>query len=63
MTYTFIYTSSRFAYVDFATPGGKQVAITMSEQNLDGRRLLIKDGKCCTATSVAISSHIFAFDS
>ncbi|EIN10955.1 hypothetical protein PUNSTDRAFT_100868 [Punctularia strigosozonata HHB-11173 SS5] len=33
-----------FAYVDFATAGAKQVAIAMSEQNLDGRRLLIKDG-------------------
>ncbi|EIW61325.1 uncharacterized protein TRAVEDRAFT_162400 [Trametes versicolor FP-101664 SS1] len=33
-----------FAYVDFATPDAKTVAITMSENNLDGRRLLIKDG-------------------
>jgi len=30
--------------VDFATPEAKQVAITMSESPLDGRRLLIKDG-------------------
>lgn len=33
-----------FAYVDFASPDSKVIAITMSEQNLDGRRLLIKDG-------------------
>ncbi|KAI0304041.1 hypothetical protein BC826DRAFT_1089300 [Russula brevipes] len=33
-----------FAYVDFATPDVKQVAITMTESPLDGRRLLIKDG-------------------
>jgi RNA recognition motif-containing protein len=33
-----------FAYVDFATPDAKKVAITMSESPLDGRRLLIKDG-------------------
>lgn len=34
-----------FAYVDFATPDAKTIAITFSETNLDGRRLLIKDGK------------------
>ncbi|KAI9001420.1 hypothetical protein BD414DRAFT_474575 [Trametes punicea] len=33
-----------FAYVDFATPDAKAVAITLSERPLDGRRLLIKDG-------------------
>ncbi|KAI1789545.1 hypothetical protein LXA43DRAFT_1062781 [Ganoderma leucocontextum] len=33
-----------FAYVDFATPDAKTVAITMSENPLEGRRLLIKDG-------------------
>ncbi|RPD67322.1 hypothetical protein L227DRAFT_559271 [Lentinus tigrinus ALCF2SS1-6] len=33
-----------FAYVDFATPDAKTIAITMSENPLDGRRLLIKDG-------------------
>ncbi|KAF9508131.1 hypothetical protein BS47DRAFT_1488500 [Hydnum rufescens UP504] len=33
-----------FAYVDFATPQGKAEAITYSERNLDGRKLLIKDG-------------------
>ncbi|KAJ7228224.1 hypothetical protein GGX14DRAFT_486611 [Mycena pura] len=33
-----------FAYVDFATVDAKTVAIAMSEQNLLGRRLLIKDG-------------------
>ncbi|KAI0723150.1 hypothetical protein C8Q76DRAFT_386374 [Earliella scabrosa] len=33
-----------FAYVDFATPDAKTIAITLSENPLDGRRLLIKDG-------------------
>ncbi|KAL4241891.1 hypothetical protein ABKN59_000599 [Abortiporus biennis] len=33
-----------FAYVDFATPEAKAEAIAMSENMLDGRRLLIKDG-------------------
>ncbi|THH05019.1 hypothetical protein EW145_g5103, partial [Phellinidium pouzarii] len=33
-----------FAYVDFVTPDAKAIAVTMSERNLDGRRLLIKDG-------------------
>ncbi|VDB90101.1 unnamed protein product [Peniophora sp. CBMAI 1063] len=33
-----------FAYVDFSTPDAKVVAVTMSEQHLDGRKLLIKDG-------------------
>ena len=35
-----------FAYVDFATPDAKKAAIAMSEQPLEGRRLLIKDGAC-----------------
>ncbi|KAI5123378.1 hypothetical protein M0805_006086 [Coniferiporia weirii] len=34
-----------FAYVDFGTPDSKAIAVTMSEKNLDGRKLLIKDGK------------------
>ncbi|KAI0702911.1 hypothetical protein BC835DRAFT_1263607 [Cytidiella melzeri] len=33
-----------FAYVDFPTPEAKTIAITLSENHLDGRRLLIKDG-------------------
>ena len=33
-----------FAYVDFATPDAKMEAIALSERNLEGRRLLIKDG-------------------
>ncbi|KAF8530906.1 hypothetical protein JB92DRAFT_2854255 [Gautieria morchelliformis] len=33
-----------FAYVDFATKEAKEQAIALSEQNLDGRKLLIKDG-------------------
>lgn len=35
-----------FAYVDFVNPDAKTIAITFSEKNLDGRRLLIKDGLC-----------------
>jgi RNA recognition motif-containing protein len=34
-----------FAYIDFEDPVGVTTAISMSEQNLDGRRLLIKDSK------------------
>ncbi|KAJ1308583.1 hypothetical protein OPQ81_004282 [Rhizoctonia solani] len=33
-----------FAYVDFTTPEGQSNAVTLSERNLDGRRLLIKKG-------------------
>ncbi|TFK46890.1 hypothetical protein OE88DRAFT_1637314 [Heliocybe sulcata] len=33
-----------FAYVDFASPDAKVIAITLSESELEGRRLLIKDG-------------------
>ncbi|TEB37148.1 RNA-binding domain-containing protein [Coprinellus micaceus] len=33
-----------FAYVDFATPEAKTIAIALSEQPLVGRKLLIKDG-------------------
>ncbi|KAF8760311.1 RNA recognition motif [Rhizoctonia solani] len=33
-----------FAYVDFTTPEAQTIAITLSEKNLDGRRLLIKKG-------------------
>lgn len=36
--------TTRFAYVDFATPDAKTLAIALSENNLDGRKLLIKDG-------------------
>jgi len=38
--------SHSFAYVDFATPDAKLAAIALSERNLEGRRLLIKDGSC-----------------
>jgi len=34
-----------FAYVDFVTKEAKEQAIALSEQNLDGRKLLIKDGE------------------
>ncbi|EUC57699.1 RNA recognition motif protein [Rhizoctonia solani AG-3 Rhs1AP] len=33
-----------FAYVDFTTPEAQIIAITLSEKNLDGRKLLIKKG-------------------
>jgi len=33
-----------FAYVDFGTAEAKEAAIAKSEEHLDGRRLLIKDG-------------------
>ncbi|CUA70250.1 hypothetical protein RSOLAG22IIIB_00602 [Rhizoctonia solani] len=33
-----------FAYVDFTTPEAQTIAITLSEKNLDGRKLLIKKG-------------------
>ncbi|KAJ7368780.1 hypothetical protein DFH08DRAFT_33059 [Mycena albidolilacea] len=33
-----------YAYVDFTTPEAQKAAIALSEQNLFGRRLLIKDG-------------------
>jgi len=42
-----------FAYVDFATPDGKTLAIICSEKNLDGRRLLIKDGDDFTGRPAA----------
>lgn len=34
----------RFAYVDFGSPDHKIIAITLSERDFHGRRLLIKDG-------------------
>ncbi|KAG8886963.1 hypothetical protein FRB98_000735 [Tulasnella sp. 332] len=36
--------NSGYAYIDFATEDAKLVAISLSERNLHGRRLLIKDG-------------------
>ncbi|CAE7221273.1 unnamed protein product [Rhizoctonia solani] len=33
-----------FAYVDFTTPEAQTIAVTLSEKNLDGRKLLIKKG-------------------
>ena len=42
--YIYFACPDRFAYVDFATPDQKMVAVAMSENHLDGRRLLIKDG-------------------
>lgn len=45
----------RFAYVDFATPDAKTVAITLSENPLDGRRLLIKDGESIAHSTIAFA--------
>ncbi|KAG6854365.1 hypothetical protein C0991_007870 [Blastosporella zonata] len=42
-----------FAYVDFATEGAKFVAISLSEQPLIGRKLLIKDGDDFTGRPAA----------
>ena len=48
---------TRFAYVDFATPDAKTVAITLSENPLDGRRLLIKDGESKLQFYTSIYTH------
>ncbi|EJD00946.1 RNA-binding domain-containing protein [Fomitiporia mediterranea MF3/22] len=47
-----------FAYVDFSTPEAKIIAITLSEKNLDGRRLLIKDGDDFAGRPTSTSSPI-----
>jgi hypothetical protein len=39
------YCPGSFAYVDFRTEAEQTAVIAKSEQHLDGRRLLIKDGK------------------
>ncbi|TEB18600.1 RNA-binding domain-containing protein, partial [Coprinellus micaceus] len=44
----------RFAYVDFATPEAKTIAIALSEQPLVGRKLLIKDGQIHSKTAQKI---------
>ena len=53
---SFFYYIFRFAYVDFATPDAKTIAITMSESHLDGRKLLIKDGEWSGPTE--LTSHL-----
>jgi hypothetical protein len=47
--------------VDFASPETKTIAITRSENNLDGRRLLIKDGKTVLVV-LTIVIHTYAGD-
>ncbi|KAJ7724883.1 hypothetical protein B0H16DRAFT_1736458 [Mycena metata] len=42
-----------YAYVDFTTAEGKKAAIALSEQNLFGRKLLIKDGDDFTGRPAA----------
>ncbi|KAI0650290.1 hypothetical protein C8Q79DRAFT_1006574 [Trametes meyenii] len=44
VTFQYIFVCASFAYVDFSAPDAKTIAITLSENPLDGRRLLIKDG-------------------
>lgn len=46
-----------FAYVDFEDPVGVTTAISMSEQNLDGRRLLIKDAKSYEGRPKSVASE------
>ncbi|EGO02359.1 hypothetical protein SERLA73DRAFT_166802 [Serpula lacrymans var. lacrymans S7.3] len=42
-----------FAYVDFASPDVKVIAITLSERDFQGRKLLIKDGDDFTGRPAA----------
>ncbi|KAF9782735.1 hypothetical protein BJ322DRAFT_1072274 [Thelephora terrestris] len=49
--------NSGFAYVDFATPDAKVTAITLSERNLEGRRLLIKDGEDFAGRPTTITTN------
>lgn len=49
--------------MDFATPDAKTIAITMSENHLEGRKLLIKDGEIRARTQYSrpyfLTSAIF----
>lgn len=47
-----------FAYVDFEDPVGVTTAISMSEQNLDGRRLLIKDSKSYEGRPKSVATEV-----
>ncbi|POY73589.1 hypothetical protein BMF94_3122 [Rhodotorula taiwanensis] len=52
-----------FAYLDFPGVAEVQIAVGLSEQHLDGRKLLIKDssdftGRPAASTSTAADSHI-----
>lgn len=49
-----------FAYVDFEDPVGVTTAIAMSEQNLDGRRLLIKDSKSYEGRPKSVATEAVA---
>ncbi|CAE6425526.1 unnamed protein product [Rhizoctonia solani] len=46
-----------FAYVDFTTPEAQIIAITLSEKNLDGRRLLIKKGDDFAGRPIALKAE------
>ncbi|KAG8692593.1 hypothetical protein FRC09_011095, partial [Ceratobasidium sp. 395] len=47
-----------FAYVDFSTPEAQILAITLSEKNLEGRRLLIKNGNDFTGRPEATKTPV-----
>jgi hypothetical protein len=42
--------------VDFATSDAKTIAITLSEGNLDGRKLLIKDGESASILELSLNT-------
>jgi len=46
-----------FAYVDFASPDHKVIAVTLSERDFQGRRLLIKDGDDFTGRPEAVKEE------
>lgn len=53
----------RFAYLDFPSAAEVQIAVGLSEQHLDGRKLLIKDssdftGRPAASTSTATDSNV-----
>ena len=53
----------RFAYLDFPSAAEVQIAVGLSEQHLDGRKLLIKDssdftGRPAASTSAATDSNV-----
>lgn len=52
----------RFAYVDFSTKEAQQAAISLSEKNLDGRKLLIKDGGFCFVLKVNLCDIVLGDD-
>lgn len=51
-----------FAYVDFASPDQKTIAISLSERDFHGRRLLIKDGGDFTGRPAAVKENAASAD-